>query len=1010
MICRPFFFPGFLAGALCCGGSGVAGGDQPLVPGNVLERYRVRAWTSEHGLPQSGVSCLEQTGDGYLWIGTRFGLARFDGIEFSVFKEENTPELAGRTITALVTDAAGTLWIGTQVDGAPGGSLVACRQGRFRRIAEREGLAPGPIKRLAKCRSGGVWAQVDDRLARVRDDKAVRVVESAFFDNDQIVLLSEAHDGWLEVLTEKCWLRLSPDGHQLVQKPLNPPMPFEWRTASEPTGSRCWIGTACGVFEVEGETCRPAGMPGPANAEVNAVYEGRDGAVWVNERDRELWVWSGSRWSSVDCGEGFERGSVTAILEDREQSLWLGTREGLFQRRRLPVATLSTGEGLPHQNVWSVCEASDGAVWVGTDGGVARVTDQAVEHWSAAEPLPGIWDRCIWPTPRGGVFIAKRERGILEASRDGRFYERIPLDRLAGKVTALWGERDGTLAVGTPAGIAVFGNAPPPARLQQVRAYNVPAACVIFRDRRGTLWAGTERHGLARLDGDAPRYFTVNEGLPDSTVFAIHEDEDGVLWLGTDHGLCRFADGRFFGYRQPHGFLEDTINWVLEDDLGFIWFSSLAGLHRASRTEMNAVAAGRAPRARVVSLGSADGMRNPETNGESQPAGCKDASGRLWFPTVQGVAVVNPRHLTAMGTEPRVSIQSVRTNGIPVAGQNLAAAGAPLRLRPGSGGLVEFFYTAPTFLEPGGVRFRHRLGGPGAEWSEPTSDRVARYVRVRPGSYRFEVSAISHQGVPSAAPDVIAFVLKPFFWQTWPFYGACVAALVGAVAILQGYRLKWKHRLSRLEGQRAFEAERARIARDLHDDLGTALTGLALEIDVVRHGAGNPPETTSRLRQTAQSARDLADRMREVVWMVNPRCDNVVSLAAFLEQQVARFLSARGIRIRLDFPDDIPAVGVTTEPRHQLALCVREALANVVRHSRATETSVKLELDGPWLVVRVRDNGCGFEPRTQAGHGLSNLRERMQQVGGQFECVSAPGQGATVTFRVPLPSRNGGEP
>jgi signal transduction histidine kinase len=252
----------------------------------------------------------------------------------------------------------------------------------------------------------------------------------------------------------------------------------------------------------------------------------------------------------------------------------------------------------------------------------------------------------------------------------------------------------------------------------------------------------------------------------------------------------------------------------------------------------------------------------------------------------------------------------------------------------------------------------------------------------------------------------VEFSLAPCFWQTLWFYILCGSGLIVLAIAIQAYRLRWQHRLLKIEQQRALASERARIARDLHDDLGTALTGMALELDVLGRDAQNNLSLTDRLAKASQHTRHLAERMREVVWVVNPRCDNLRSLADFLEDQAALLLRAAGLQVHLEFPLEIPEQPVSANVRHQLALSVREAFTNIVRHAHASEASVRLELTEKMLSVVIRDNGCGFDPKEHLDkeHGMINLRVRMEEIGGLFQCVSAPGNGTTIRFSLPLPA------
>jgi len=350
-------------------------------------------------------------------------------------------------------------------------------------------------------------------------------------------------------------------------------------------------------------------------------------------------------------------------------------------------------------------------------------------------------------------------------------------------------------------------------------------------------------------------------------------------------------------------------------------------------------------------------------------------------------------------------------NGPPGLAEGAAALGrsaAGLRMAHGKGRVVEFQYTANSFIAPGRARYRYKLEPVDEHWSKETSERTVHYISLPPGDYTFQVIGGNAHNVWNLQPATFSFSIDPRFWQTWTFYGLCASTLIGLTVIVQAYRLRWQRRLLKLEEQRTVANERARIARDLHDDLGTALTGLALELDVVGKQEQATTPIANRLKSIAQSVRDLAERMREVVWTVNPKCDSVSSLATFLEQQVGQFLNADGIEVRLDFPEEVPDRPLGAEARHQLALAMREALTNVVRHSQATQVTIYLTLEPELLTVRIQDNGKGFEPGTTSGNGLTNMRARLQQAGGSFACVSKPGSGTLITMQLPLPRPTAG--
>jgi signal transduction histidine kinase/ligand-binding sensor domain-containing protein len=1030
MFCRPFARVVWLGLVL----AGWVAAAAPLAERFEAGPFRVRRWTTNDGLPQHRIACIKQTRDGYLWLGTWMGLVRFDGVTFTVFDKFNTLELTNDTINALAEDAEGTLWIGTK------GGLVSYRNHRFARQRTADGLLDQGIQRVAACGDGGVWLQAGSGVVRLRgaDQTLVHGLESG--GHAEIVSLQASNEGWLNVFLENGWLVLSPSGQERRTNFVVGPGSRILAGSLAREHEFALAGTAEGLCRLEaGGSMTMQGPPGPK--QVDLVYQDRTAAVWVNAHPGGLHRWDGERWEPFDVGQG----ATVCLEEDPQGNLWLGNDLGLAQLQRLPVRSYTGGDGLANDNVLSVCEGTDGAIWVGTDHGLSCIRNGRVLPAPRNEPVKEYRVLSVWPNAQGGVFVAKPGYGLLEYQA-GQFTMRAQSYMLPGQPNALYGDRSGRLWVGADGGAVAFrpgSFANPCERIPKTTLRDVRS---FLEDRDGTLWFGSKGQGLARMRDGKCTLFTQRDGLSDNDVWSIHQDTGGTLWLGTGHGLTRCRDGKLFAFGRREGLLEDTINCVLEDDTAHLWLSGLQGIYRVARAQLDAVAEGRASTVRCLAIGTTDGMDNAETNGgENQPAGWKARNGRLWFPTVRGVVEVEPTSPALDETRPRVVIEQVKADD-QILGEDLVQSptttgsspaseadsngvgpkphGPPPRprhqLSTGLAHVVEFKYNTISFVAPERVRFRYRLKGADTDWREETRQRSASYFNLRPGDYVFEVMAADHHNLWSLSPVVFPFSLEPHFWQTWTFYVLCAAALVGLAAAVQGYRLRWQHRLLKLEEQRALANERARIARDLHDDLGTALTGLALELDVVGREARSASPVAERLADTAQRTRELAERMREVVWTVNPSCDTVSSLASFLEQQVSQFLRVDGLRMHLDFPEDIPELPLGAEPRHQLALAVREALTNVVRHARASEVWVGLALEEKdalpagaaatatggaahqMVVVRIKDNGKGFAGGVKDGHGLGNMRERLERVGGTFTHTSAQGSGTTITLRLPL--------
>jgi signal transduction histidine kinase/ligand-binding sensor domain-containing protein len=976
--------------------------------GHTAERssFIVKHWTSENDLPQNKVSCLKRTRDGYLWIGTYFGLVRFDGVHFATFSPMNASEMTNETINALAEDTEGKLWIGTEK------GLFSYQAHQFRAVPAQNKLAGKPITGLTAARSGGIWIQTDDGVGKISTG-----VPAQFWEidvKDQIRSIKESADGSLNVFMRKSWLVLTEkDGEW--QTNWTAPGPEMYCLAACPAAERgtAWIGTKNGIYLCSNHVCRPFGKGQETNA-VNLVYRGRSGELWLSYRGGGSARWDGARWQEFSL-EGGAGNQAVCFEQDAEGSMWVGAAEGLYQLREPLVRTFDTYNGLLDDRPWSICQANDGTIWVGSEHGLSSISeDERARPWGSGSAT----ERCVWPHPQDGIWTSRTSSGLYEV-HNGRPAQVASSNVFPGSITCLWDDGAGRLFVGTEGKLLVFRDTAPRPWTSAWTNYPVRDVRSILKDREGNLWLGTANDGVVQVRRNKTEHFTTktSDGLSGNKVWSILEDTNGIIWLATETGLTRWKEGKFFAFTRRRGLLENPVNCVLDDGAGFLWLSGLRGLYRISRQELNAVADGKAASVEPFVIGTPDGMQSAESNGEKQPSGWKARDGRLWFPTTHGVVVVDPKAIPAKPTPTTPVIQQVKSDGAVIFGEispdesrprvetgprsRSDSGKGPIRIPPG-GGRLEFRFGSTSLVASDRNRFRYRLVGADPDWREPTPDRVAHY-NLHPGRYQFEVAAADYHNVWSPAAAVFPFYLAPHFWQTWTFYAACAVGLVGLAAAIQAYRLRWQRRLLKLEEQEALATERTRIARDLHDDLGTALTGLALQLDVAGRDAKPSGTLAERLSQAARHTRELAERMREVVWTVNPGCDNVSSLVDFLEQQVSQFLRSDSVQVRFDFPDDIPDLPLSGAVRHHLALSVREALTNVVRHARASQVTLGLVLEDKHLIVQVRDNGCGMQPAGRQGNGLKNMRTRLEQIGGSFDWQSEPDRGTTITFRVPLP-------
>ena len=982
-----------------------------------LGPFRVRTWTSEDGLPQNQVSCLKRTRDGYLWIGTYFGLARLDGLGLTVFTSANTPALANDTIDSLAEDGEGVLWIGTS------GGLLCYSNHVFARVPLPSGLTN--VIEIVPARLGRVWLHVNKSIVQLTNAAFSSVWEQVVQEPSDIISIAEGANQTLNVFTRDTWLQISADSGQQRTNAVKPSSAPVWLAALlDETSDSALVGTRDGIFRVAASRYEPFAAAELGAKFVDRISRDRDGNLWVNVKGTGVSVKKMDRWQAVELGEGFENESNLSVEQDQEGSIWLGTRNGLMQLRKPLVASYSTREGLSHNKVWSVCELRDGTICAGTESGISLIrTNGTVEIDPASKGKVGYPERLVWPASDGGFYSARSKMGLFKF-RGGEATRVVSATALPGPMTSLWENPSGTLFLAGERGIATFAEGSAIPWNLSTNLIPVRRAYAIFQETDGSLWCGTDGLGFARVQGGKVSWFRQSQGLPSDSVWCICPEGAATFWLGTDKGLARFKDGRFVAVTRENGLREDIINCLLRDNSDGLWLSGQHGIYRVSLAELNDVADGRSKSIRPFALGTGDGMETPETNGGKQPAGWKGRDGKLWFPTMRGVVSIDPKTIPIKEPPPPVTIQQVKADDKIIYGDFNRTAptshSSKTEVKPGHGRVVEFVYTANSFVDPKSLRFKYRLTGTGNSWSAETSDRTARYINLKPGDYTFEVIGANSHNVWNRTAAAFSFYLAPHFWETWTFYFLTGCGLIGMAIGIQAYRLRWQHRLMLIQQEAALAAERTRIARDLHDEVGTALTGLALELDVAGRDGPDGSSVPGRLHESATITRNLAERIRQVVWTVNPNCDNVPSLVTFLEQQVSQFLRSDKIRLRLDFPDEIPDLFLGGAARYQIALVVREALTNVVRHSQATEVTLSLKVEGQTppsdergrgngaappklLVVKVKDNGRGMLPGGKHGNGFANMKARVEKIGGKFECISSPGAGTTLSFAVPVP-------
>jgi signal transduction histidine kinase/ligand-binding sensor domain-containing protein len=982
-------------------------GECATLASGVVPNYIARVWRTDDGLPSDHVTAVIQSRDGYIWIGTQTGLARFDGVRFTTFDCGNTPQMKDPHVTSLFEDEEGSIWIGHK-----SGELTCCRGREFVDIPVKAPWRGKSVFAIGEDAARDVWLlSGEGDLARARD---WYTIPSPPGKAPIRVALVRNPRGGLWVQRDNSLFML--EGNQLrpVTFEDSPPERYIHGVALSRDGG-AWISAEGRLRKwKDGRWIEDFGATPWGLSVAHSLIELKDGSLAVATAEHGLFlVFPGRGFTQFSRSEGFLDDNIsTGLWDDREGNFWVGTgNSGLAMLRRGNITTVSPPDRWQGRAVLSVTLDPGGSLWVGTEGaGVYRLKDG---NWTNFGENAGLGHCYVWSVAADaqGRIWAGTWGGSLFAGNPNGFALALGLENFSPPIPALLAVPEGGLLVGSGVGLMHY-QAGTITWLAQQPEVALPDVRAVLKAPDGTLWFGMYGGGLGCIKRGKLRQFRSGDGLSSDFVQCLHLEDDGTLWIGTFAGLNRFKDGRFAAINKKQNLQNEIICAIADDGLGYFWISSHGGLMRVSKAELNQCADGTIDQVHCLTYGLSDGLPTLECSGGFQPASCKTADGRLWFPTSKGLVAVDTGNIPTNGLMPPVLIERLLVDDHPVC--EGATPEMPLRIAPGQN-RFEFQFAGLSFAAPERVRFRYRLEGLETKWVETQSPRRAYYSHLAPAQYRFHVLACNNDGVWNETGATLAFTVLPAFWQTWWFRalgGALLAAVGGGVVWLDARR-RMRRRLERLERQRAIERERTRIAKDIHDDLGTGLTRISLLSESVPAEGINSPQVAEVLNKIFLTTHEMTQTMDEIVWAVNPRDDTLDSLATYLGRFAQGFLDSAGVRCRLDVPLQLPNWRLEAETRHHLFLAFKESLNNALRHAEASEVRISLVTGINSFTIIVEDNGKGFarghkQQTTKASirpgsrHGLVNMSQRLEQIGGHCRIASAVGKGTRVEFFVTI--------
>lgn len=985
----------------------LAAGLPAAVPRAPVE-MTVRVWRPEDGLPDRTVTALWQTRDGYLWVGTPKGLARFDGVLFQIVRPAGSGEGAPLSVTVLCEDRQGRLWVGTQ------GSGLFCRRGK--ELVE----VPLPVPRgtsihaVTASEDGTLWVGTGAGLVEWRNGRAHLFTMADGLPHDMISQVSLARNGdlWITTAGGICQWRggqIQPVRFEAESTGRSP----EFLGVYEDRQGNLWaFGDTYLVNLTEGKRVNYFRSGDVASVRIWTLWEARDGRLWIGTSGQGLFYFSGERFLPLTLRSGSLPNDVRALCEDMGGNLWLGTgNSGLVCLRPTRTWVYGAESGLPSGPVILVTTNSGGQLWVAVEGhglwqrsgdafhppvgwwraavrglvsavafegpdrmwvstagaGLFEVQSGAVVRYTTADGLISDDLHLVVADPEGGLWVAPRSGGLQHWRPDRRSAPAIPVPGIEERVTALWVEGPG-------------------------------------------VWVGTEQGRLWRWDGTVWADVETDQLRALGAIHSLCRDGLGRVWVGTDRGLAVWTGSRW----RVHRWVEDGLTpmrGLLADGRGGLWWTTGSAVYGLSARQLRSLWQGEAPgRPRRWHASP----RRSETDIRwGWPQSAQTPEGQFWFATESGLVSVRAEDGTAEPPAPTVWIESLVVNGEPWpgpatgGGSELGKGDASIRLPAGLRSLV-VECSAPLPADGDKVRFEHRLQGFDPDWVDDGMERRIRYGRLPGGHYCLQVRARNVEGHWETAVTELALVVPTPFWRSpWglTLWACLLAGSVAGVVRWFSHR-RWRRQLEHLAQQEAMHKERMRIARDMHDELGSKLTRISFLSERALLEMNGQGQAARKLQAIAHTSRALLQALDEIVWAVNPSNDTLEHLVSYLAQYATEYFQGTSVECQLRLPRQVPHVPLTAEVRHQAFLACEEALNNVLKHARASKVQLEMQaIDGAFL-IRIQDDGRGFLDAAagRSGRdGLDNMHRRMSEIGGRCRVTSRPGWGTLVELSFPLP-------
>jgi ligand-binding sensor domain-containing protein/signal transduction histidine kinase len=941
-------------------------------------QYTRQVWHIQDGLPEETVQAMQQTPDGYLWIGTTGGLSRFDGSRFLTWSRNTQPALTENSVFCLLEARDGSLWLGTE-----GGGLIHLDHGVFHAFGPREGLTDGFVRSVVEDETGRLWIGTDNGLFREQNGVVRRV------DTSRVAPTLAIHSIF-EDRQHRIWV----GGSRLLRFDGNEVRSFDLpgaysqnrvKSILQTQDGTVWVGTVGGLERLNERGFEA--VPG-IDGTVRTLRQTSDGTLWIGTIGQGLYTFGRKGLRKVQAKGLLPSNTVLDVYEDNADQIWLGTQDGLVRLSKTPVHVVPLPGG-SDPDFETISYDGEGTIWVVSSKVYAIRADHAEAY--TFQPIANIPARNVFRDREGTLWVGTDGSGAYHLTARGPIHYSAPRELVNNFVRAFLESRDGAMWIATDEGITrIQGKRIRNLRVQDGLAYFSTRA--LTEDKAGNVWIGTDQGLSCWSDG----HFAQNaatRGLLREKIWSILEDAAGTLWFGTrDHGLFRYRDGRLTQFTTAQGLASNTIYQLLVDRRNQLWLSSPntissiplesldtatpdGGLHLAATT--------------YAMPFEADGA---QFYGGRQPSGCMGKDGEVWFPSNKGAVYIYP------GTLPETQGPKLQLTGVAVDGREIAAPA--FHTLGADASRLEIAFSPLSLRSQEDIRFRYELESFDRSWTYAGTNRVATYTNLPAGQYRFRVEAFPLDNPSAVSEATLTFRKLPHFYATWWFVSLCVALL--GLGSLAAYR--WRMRSLRLRFRAVLE-ERGRLAREMHDTVIQGCTSISALLEAISSLERENQELHLELLDVARTqVRTTIDEARQAVWNLRHRDEPQQDLSQ--STQLIAEHASHEFGLAVEMRSEGSRFPIPRSIAHEILMVIREGVFNAVLHGKPRRVEIDIVYGRDDLQVRVNDDGTGFDPASvgrdgRDHYGIEGMRERVERLNGRIEWRSHAGQGTEVRFRIP---------